>query len=99
MKSKYKIGIVESIPYVVVLAVIGLALWLNALIVQDSITLSQAELLGYGLLTGLIGAEVFSLFWLKVIEVEKRQLQSKIDEKDEKIEELIVEYNILKNRE
>lgn len=98
MKEKYKTGFVESIPYIVVLAVIGLALWLNALIVQDSITLFQAELIGYGLLTGLIGAEVFSLFWLKVIEVEKRQLLFKIEVKDKKIEQLVAEYNILKNK-
>ena len=87
MKAKYKTAIIESVPYLVVLIVIGLALYLNALIVQDSITQNQAEIIGYALLIFLIGAEVFSLFWLKVIDVEKRQLLTAIETKDKKIAE------------
>ena len=47
MKEKYKVALLESIPYFVVLAVIGLGIWLNALIIQDTITLEEAGWLSY----------------------------------------------------
>ena len=69
MKEKWKTAIVDSMPYMVVLIVIGLAVYLNALIVQDSITLFVAEIIGYALVTVIIGFEIFSLILLKVSEV------------------------------
>lgn len=97
MKNKYRVAFVESIPYLAVLAVIGLSIWLNALIVQDTITVFQAELLGYGLLIGIIGTEIFSLFWLKVLDVEKRELSAEIKQKDKKIEEFERELKRIQN--
>lgn len=98
MKSKYKLAFVESIPYIIVLIVIGLALYLNALIVQDTITQLQAESIGYGLLTGIIGAEVFSLYFIKVLDIEKRQLELEVKDRDKKLERLEKEYLEIKNR-
>ena len=87
MKEKYKIAVIESIPYMVVIVVIGIALYLNALIVQDTITLQQAEIIGYILITVLIGMEIFSLILLKVKEIDLRMSTSKIEELNKKIEE------------
>lgn len=70
MLEIYKKAIRESIPYMVVLIVIGLAVYLNALIVQDTITLSVAVIIGYVLVTTIIAFEIFSLILLKVNEVE-----------------------------
>lgn len=88
MKEKYKIAVIESIPYMVVIVVIGLGLYLNALIVQDTITLQQAELIGYALLTILIGMEIFSLILLKVKEIDIRTSNSKIDELEAELNRL-----------
>ena len=99
MKSKYRLAFVESIPYIIVLIVIGLALYLNALIVQDTITQLQAETIGYGLLTGIIGAEVFSLYFLKVLDIEKRQLELDVKDRDKKIEEFARELKRIQNEE
>jgi ABC-type multidrug transport system permease subunit len=87
----YKKAIRESVPYMVVLIVIGLAVYLNALIVQDTITLFVATIIGYVLLTLIIGFEVFSMILLKVNEVE-------IATKDKKIEALEKELNRQKAR-
>lgn len=97
MKEKYKTAIIESIPYMVVIVVIGLGLYLNALIVQDSITLLQAEIIGYILLTTLIGMEIFSLILLKVKEIEIKEKDTRIKEKDNKIEDLEKELERIKN--
>ena len=86
MENKYKIAINESIPYMVVLIVIGLGLYLNSLIVVDTITILVAEVIGYGLLTGLIAMEILQLILLKVKEVEKAQLLQTIRQKDDYIE-------------
>ena len=88
MENKYQIAIIESIPYMVVIVVIGLGLYLNALIVQDTISLKQAEIIGYGLLTILIGMEVFSLILLKVKEIDIRESSSKIDELEKELERI-----------
>lgn len=88
MKEKYKIAVIESIPYMVVIVVIGLGLYLNALIVQDTITLQQAELIGYALLTILIGMEIFSLILLKVKEIDIRTSNSKLEELERELERL-----------
>ena len=37
MKENWKKALIKSEPYVIILAVIGLSVYLNALIVQDSI--------------------------------------------------------------
>lgn len=87
-QQKYKIAIIESIPYMVVIVVIGLALYLNALIVQDTITLEQAEIIGYTLLTILIGMEIFSLILLKVKEIDIREGNSKIDDLEKELERI-----------
>ena len=87
MENKYKIAISESTPYMVVLIVIGLGLYLNSLIVVDTITIFVAEIIGYGLLTGLIAMEILQLILLKVKEVEKAQLLQTIRQKDDKIED------------
>ena len=88
MDDKYKIAVIESIPYMVVIVVIGLGLYLNALIVQDTITLKQAEVIGYSLLTILIGMEIFSLILLKVKEIDIRESSSKIDELEKELERI-----------
>ena len=98
MKIQYKQALIESISYLIVLTVIGLALYLNALIVQDTVTQFEAEIIGYVLLTLIIGAEVFSLYWLKVLEIEKRQLRVELNQKDKKLEALQAEYDEIKNR-
>ena len=92
MKEKTKTAIVESEPYMVVLIVIGLSVYLNALIVQDSITLFWAQVIGYVIVTAIIAFMIFSLILLKVTEVEKAT-------KDKKIEELELELNRLKNKQ
>lgn len=84
MKEETKIALLESRPYMIVLAVIGLVVYLNALIVQDNITLLVAEVIGYVIVVIIIAFEIFSLILLKVSEVE-------IATKDAKIEELEAE--------
>lgn len=91
MKEKWKKAIVKSEPYMIILAVIGLAVYLNALIVQDSITLFVAVIIGYVIVTTIIALEVISLILLNVSEVE-------IAIKDKKIEELELELKAIKNR-
>ena len=86
MKDKWKKALVKSEPYVIILAVIGLSVYLNALIVQDTITLFVAVIIGYVLVSAIIALEVFSLILLNVSEVE-------IAIKDRKIEELEAELN------
>ena len=93
MQPKYKIAVVDSIPYIVIFIVIGLTVYLNALIVQDSITLFVAEIIGYSLVTVIIGFEIYSLILLKVKEVEIAIKNKKIEERDEKIEALEAELN------
>ena len=88
IKEKYKIAVIESIPYMVVIVVIGLALYLNALIVQDTITLEEAEIIGYVLLTIVIGMEIFSLILLKVKEIDIREGTSKIEELEKELERI-----------
>ena len=91
MLELYKKAVRESIPYMVVLIVIGLSVYLNALIVQDSITLAVAIIIGYALVTTIIAFEIFSLILLKVSEVE-------IATKDKKIEDLEIELKRIKNK-
>lgn len=105
MSEKYKIAISESMPYMVVLIVIGLGLYLNSLIVVDTITIFVAEIIGYGLLTGLIAMEILQLILLKVKEVEKAQLlqtirqkEDQIEGQDDKIKELEAELRRQKQR-
>ena len=98
MKIQYKQALIESISYLIVLTVIGLALYLNALIVQDTVTQFEAEIIGYVLLTLIIGAVFFSLYWLNVLEIEKRQLRVELNQKDKKLEALQAEYDEIKNR-
>ena len=87
MENKYKRAINESIPYMVVLIVIGLGLYLNSLIVVDTITIVVAEVIGYGLLTCLIAMEILQLILLKVKEVEKAELLQTIRQKNEQIDD------------
>ena len=98
MKQVYKTAIAQSIPYIVVIAVIGLALYLNALIVQDNITLDVAVVIGYILLTILIGMEIFSLILIKLAEIEKTILieQNKVSQK--KLNSLEKELDRIKNK-
>jgi len=91
MKEKWKKAIVKSEPYMIILAVIGLSVYLNALIVQDSITLYVAVIIGYAIVTTIIALEVISLILLNVSEVE-------IAIKDKKIEALELELKAIKNR-
>jgi len=86
MKENWKKALTKSEPYVIILAVIGLSVYLNALIVQDTITLPGAIVLGYVLVSVIIALEVFSLILLNLSEVE-------IAIKDRKIEELELELN------
>ena len=98
MKIEYKKALFESIPYMIVMGVIGLGLYLNALIVQDTITLLEAQIIGYVLLTILIGLEIFSLIMLKIFEIERRILQDDNEIKDKKIVELEKELVEIKAR-
>ena len=98
MKIEYKKALFESIPYMIVMGVIGLGLYLNALIVQDTITLLEAQIIGYVLLTIMIGLEIFSLIMLKIFEIERRMLQDDNEIKDKKIEELVKELLEIKAR-
>ena len=91
MKEKWKKAIVKSEPYIIILAVIGLTNYLNALIVQDSITLFDAVIIGYVLVTIIITLEVISLILLNVSEVE-------IAIKDKIIEALEKRLEIIKNK-
>ena len=96
MESKYKIALIESFPYLIAGIVIGLAFWLQALIRQDTITLTEAEIYG-GIMVGvIIASEVLSLYLLKLTEVEKRQLTTELQEKDKKIEEFEKKYREIK---
>ena len=88
MREIYKRAIRESIPYMVVVIVILLVLYLNALIVQDSITLFFAVMIGYGLVTTIIGFEIFQLILLKVKEVEIAEKDVIIEKLDEELKEL-----------
>lgn len=88
MKPKYTGAIIESIPYIVVIIVIGLGLYLNALIVQDTITLATAEIIGYVLLSVLIIMEVFSLILLKVKEIDVRESNIKYEELSKELERI-----------
>lgn len=99
MTGKYKIALTESIPYIVVLFVIGLTVYLNALIVQDNISLSVAIIIGYVITTVIIIFEIFSLILLKVSEVEIATRDRTIEEKDKKIDELEFELNRIKRGE
>ena len=97
MKIEYKKALFESIPYMFVMGVIGLGLYLNALIVQDTITLLEAQIIGYVLLTIMIGLEIFSLIMLKIFEIERRILKDDNEIKDKKIVELEKELVRIQN--
>ena len=97
MKIEYKKALFESIPYMIVMGVIGLGLYLNALIVQDTITLLEAQIIGYVLLTIMIGLEIFSLIMLKIFEIERRILKDDNEIKDKKIVELEKELVRIQN--
>lgn len=88
MNPNWKKAIVESMPYIVVLAVCGLAIYLNALIVQDTITIIQATIIGYALVTTIIGLELFSLIILKKTEIETSVKDTKIDELEKELERI-----------
>lgn len=88
MKEKYKIAIVKSEPYMIILVVIGLSVYLNALIVQDSITLFVAVIIGYVLVSVIIALEVVSLILLNVSEVEIAIKDRKIEELEKKLAEI-----------
>ena len=79
MKEKWIKAIVKSEPYMIILAVIGLSVYLNALIVQDSITLFVAVIIGYVIVTVIIALEVISLILLNVSEVELAIKDKKIE--------------------
>lgn len=91
MKEIYKRAVRESVPSMVVVIVILLVLYLNALIVQDSITLFFAIVIGYALVTIIIIFEILQLVLLKVKEVE-------LVVKDKIIENLVLELNEMKKK-
>lgn len=96
--NRYLAAVVESIPYIVVIGVIGLGLYMNALIVQDTITLKEAETIGYILLTILITLEIISLILLKEKEIEKAELTQSVKISKEKIDDLEFELEKIKNK-
>ena len=77
--------------------IIAIGVWLQALIVQDNITLEQAELYSYILLGVLIFFEVFSLIVDKANDIEKRQLVDENEELNKKIEAFEKERNRIIN--
>ncbi len=88
MMDKYKVAIGEFIPYLFIFAIIGLAAWLQALIIPDMITQLAAQIAGYILLGFVIFFCICILFFEKVRDVEKRNLIDKNEELDKKIKEL-----------
>ena len=90
-------ALIESIPFIVAFIIIGIGVWLQALIVQDNITLEQAELYSYILLGVLIFFEVFSLIVDKANDIEKRQLVDENEELNKKIEAFEKEKNRIIN--
>lgn len=97
IKEKWKIATIESIPYFIVMIVIALAIWINALIVQDSISLKVATILGLVLVFVVVCLEIISLILLKAREIEIKVKDKMIEEKDQMIEELENELERIKN--
>lgn len=101
MKPKTKIvierALIESIPFIIVFIVIGIGIWLQALIIQDNITLDEAELYSYFLLGALIFSEIVSLIYDKARDIEKRQLINEKDDLNKKIAEFEKEKNRIIN--
>lgn len=101
MKAKTKVimkrALIESVPFMIVFIVIGIGIWLQALIIQDNITLAQAELYSYILLGVLIFFEVISLIYDKARDIEKRQLIEENDDLNKKIEEFEKEKERIEN--
>ena len=101
MKEKTKIIIrrafIESIPFMVAFIIIAIGVWLQALIIQDTITLEQAELYSYILLGFLIFFGVISLIVDKARDIEKRQLIDENEDLNKKIREFEKEKNRIFN--
>ena len=92
-KQIIKRALIESIPFMVAFIIIGIGVWLQALINQDNITLAEAELYSYILLGILIFFEVFSLIVDKANDIEKRQLIDENEDLNKKIREFEKEKN------
>lgn len=101
MKDKTKFiirrALIESIPFMIAFIIIAIGVWLQALIIQDNITLAQAELYSYILLGILIFFEVFSLIVDKANDIEKRQLIDENEELNKKIDAFEKERNRIIN--
>ena len=96
MKEKYKKAFWEWLPFCIIGVIIIFVIWLNQLIVQDNITLFQAEMMGFGFAALIVFLLMFYLYLSKVDEVERRDLERTVKKQDIKIDELEAELKRLK---
>ena len=86
-KSLIKKTLVESMSLMFVLIIIGLSIYLQALIKQDTITLIQAEVIGYAVLGVIISFLILILMFEKAQEIQKRKLIDENDDLNKKIKQ------------
>ena len=91
-KEIIKKTIVESLTLIFILIVLGLTIYLQALVKQDTITLYQAEIFSYITL----GFIIFFLILVLIIEKGQEIISRR---KDDLIENLEKELERLKNRD
>ena len=90
-KSIIKKTLIESMSLMFVLIIIGLSIYLQALIKQDTITLAQAEVIGYTVLGFIISFLILILMFEKGQEIKKRELIDENEDLNKKIKELELE--------
>ena len=92
-KSIIKKTLIESMSLMFVLIIIGLSIYLQALIKQDTITLAQAEVIGYTVLGFIISFLILILMFEKGQEIKKRELIDENEDLKKRIKEFEKEYN------
>lgn len=90
-KSIIKKTLIESMSLMFVLIIIGLSIYLQALIKQDTITLAQAEVIGYTVLGFIISFLILILMFEKGQEIKKRELIDENEDQKKIIKELELE--------
>lgn len=98
-KSIIKKTLVESMSLMFVLIIIGLSIYLQALIKQDTITLIQAEVIGYTVLGFIISFLILILMYEKAQEIQKRKLIDENEDQKNIIIGLEKELDELKKRD
>lgn len=79
------------------IGVIGVAFYIVSLIVQDTITLSQAEVIGYSMAIVITGLVIATLLLITYNEEEKKQLVLQHEIDNQKIKDFEAELNRLRN--